>query len=78
MQTRLYDVLENLIKAKYSRQRLALLEEVNLQLELLRFQFRMAKDFRCLNVQSYGYASRMVNEIGQLLGAWIKTCRRSR
>jgi hypothetical protein len=76
LQTRLYDVLETLIRAKYQRDRLPLLESVNQQLELLRFQFRAAKDLHCLSVQSYGYASRSVNQIGQLVGGWIKSCQR--
>jgi hypothetical protein len=55
LETRLYDVLEALIRARYTSNRLALLDDVNIQLELLRFQFRMAKDQRCLSVDSYGY-----------------------
>jgi len=34
--------------------RLPLLREINLELELLRFQFRLAKDLKCLSVESYG------------------------
>lgn len=73
MQSRLYEVLETLIAAKYRRERLPLLQDANLQLEMLRFQFRIAKDLRCLSVESYGYAARTMNEIGRLLGGWIKT-----
>lgn len=78
LQIRAQEVLESLITAKYRRDRLELLEQVNLQLELLRFQFRAAKDLKCLSPSSYGYASRTVNEVGQLVGAWIKTCRSAR
>jgi len=38
-------------------------------LETLRFQMRLAKDLRCLKVQSYGFAARAVDEIGKLVGA---------
>jgi hypothetical protein len=38
-----YDLRETLIGAKYSRQRQPLLEKVNLILEILRFQMRLAK-----------------------------------
>ncbi len=37
----LYDVLETLIRAKYSREVKPLLQDVNLRLEVLRFQFRL-------------------------------------
>ena len=38
----LYDLLETLIEAKYSRGRLPLLQRANLRLEILRFQMRVA------------------------------------
>jgi hypothetical protein len=50
----LYDLLETLIRAKYTRQRQPLLEQANLTLEILRFQMRFAKDLQCLKVESYG------------------------
>jgi hypothetical protein len=49
----LYDLLELLIRAKYTRQRQAFLEQANLTLEILRFQMRLAKDLQCLKVESY-------------------------
>ena len=72
LETQLYEVLESLIRARYTRERLTMLTDINIQLELLRFQFRLAKDLRCIGVESYGYATREVNEIGKLLGGWIK------
>ena len=48
----LYDLLETLIRARYTRQRQALLEQANLTLEVLRFQMRLAKDLQCLKVKS--------------------------
>src|SRR5271157_5634940 len=40
----LYGLLETLIAAKYAKNRQRLLEEANLNLEILRFQVRLAKD----------------------------------
>src|SRR5271169_3183180 len=68
----LYDLLETLLKAKYTRLRQALLEQANLILEVLRFQVRLAKDLKCLNVSSYGFAARAIDEIGRLVGGWMK------
>ena len=64
----LYDLLEMLIQAKYSRDRKSLLDEANLKLEILRFQMRLAKDLQCLQAKSYGFASKQINEIGKLAG----------
>src|SRR6516164_52131 len=39
----LYDLLETLIRAKYTKQRQDLLEQANLTLEILRFQMRLVQ-----------------------------------
>src|SRR5258707_15660111 len=63
----LYDLLETLIQAKYTKDRRHLLEQANLTLEILRFQMRLAKDLQCLKVQSYGFAAKAIDEIGRLV-----------
>jgi 23S rRNA-intervening sequence protein len=69
----LYDLLETLVKARYTRQRQALLEQANLTLEVLRFQMRLAKDVQCLKVNSYGFAAKAIDEIGRLVGGWLRS-----
>src|SRR5215469_16288867 len=64
----LYNLLETLIQAKYNKARQRLLEQANLTLELLRFQMRLARDLQCLKVNSYGFASRAIDEIGRMVG----------
>jgi hypothetical protein len=48
------------------------LETANLQLEVLRFQIRLAKDLQCLRLNSYEFASRAVDEIGRMVGGWAR------
>ena len=43
----LYDMLETLTEAKFTRNRQKLLESANLKLEVLRFQMRRAKHLQC-------------------------------
>jgi hypothetical protein len=69
----LYDLLETLIKARYTRQRQPLLEQANLTLEILRFQMRLAKDLECLKTNSYAFAAQAIDEIGKLVGGWLKS-----
>src|SRR6516162_7719946 len=69
----LYDLLEILIRAKYTKHRQELLEQGNLTLEFLRFQMRLAKDLQCLKVESYGFATKAIDEIGKLVGGWLKS-----
>ena len=57
----LYNLLETLIAAKYTKNRQRLLEDANLSLEVLRFQMRLAKDLQCLKVESYAFAAKSIS-----------------
>ncbi len=72
LETKLSDILDLLLRAKYTKDRLPILQQTNVELELLRFQFRTVKDVHCLSLDSFGSAARFVNEIGVLVGGWIK------
>ena len=69
----LHDLLEALIRAKYTKQRQRLLEDANLALEVLRCQMRLAKDLQCLKVESYAFAAKAIDEIGRLVGGWLRS-----
>ena len=69
----LYDLLETLLQAKYTRNRQSFLERANLTLEILRFQVRLAKDLQCLKTNSYAFAAKAIDEIGKLIGGWLKS-----
>ncbi|MBI1918067.1 MAG: diversity-generating retroelement protein Avd [Planctomycetes bacterium] len=68
----LYDLLETLIQAKYTRQRQELLAQANRRLETLRFQMRLSKDLQCIKIASYSFAATALDEIGKLVGGWLK------
>lgn len=74
----LYDVLESLVEAKYTRNCRDLLDAVNRQLEKLRFLLRLAKDLKCLEVTSYGFGAKCLDEIGRLVGGWLRSAEASR
>jgi hypothetical protein len=69
----LYGLLETLIAAKHTRNRQRLLEDANLNVEILRFPMRLAKDLQCLKVESYGFAARSIDEIGRMVGGWLRS-----
>jgi len=73
LERNLYELLETLIKAKYSKPRAYLLEQANLTIEVLRFQLRLAKDLNCLKIASYEFAIKELIEIGKLIGSWLKS-----
>lgn len=68
------DVLEDLIEATYSRARQPILQRANLRLEKLRFLVRLAKDLRHLDLRRYEHAAEEINEVGRLVGGWLKAC----
>ena len=69
---RLYDVLEDLIKAKYrSCNKLDLLEQANVGLEIVRFYQRLILSDNLWDRKRYQFASKSVNEVGILLGKWV-------
>ena len=66
------DTLEGLIEATYTRNRQPILNRVNLRLEKMRYLFRLAMDLRYLDKRRYEHAARSLNEIGRLVGGWMK------
>ncbi|NJR70495.1 MAG: diversity-generating retroelement protein Avd [Synechococcales cyanobacterium CRU_2_2] len=70
--TGLYDLLEGLILARYSPDKLHQLKALNGRLDLLRHQTRLLLDFELVSVQRYQYASQLLKGIGQDLGGWMR------
>ena len=68
----LYNLLEGLILARYSHQKLEQLEQLNIQLDLLRHQTRLLLDFDLINTERYEHVSKLLDEIGVELGGWIR------
>jgi 23S rRNA-intervening sequence protein len=66
------DILEALIEATYTRDRLAHLRRANLGIEKLRFLFRLAADLRLIDRRRYEHAARTLDETGRLVGGWMK------
>ena len=68
------DIVEDLVEARYSRSRdkPQLLKRVNLRLEQLRILLRLCHRQKYLPHQGYEHAMRSINEVGRMLGGWIK------
>ena len=78
IERRVQTLLGQLIRAKYAGTdaRAALLREVNAELEVLRFQVRLAKDLKALPVKSQGHAAVLVEGVGAQVGGWLKSLKR--
>jgi four helix bundle protein len=67
-----FEVLKNLIEAYYSKEKIGILRKANLNLEILRFFIRLAKDLALLSNKQYEFSATSLVEIGQQIGGWIK------
>jgi hypothetical protein len=79
MESRLQTILAALVRARYcgkSEEKAGLLGSVNVELEVLRFQLRLAKDLSALPLHSHGHALKMAAEVGTQVGGWLKSLRR--
>lgn len=72
-----YDFLEHITEANNQRgvDRLRLLAVASGELDKVRLYLRLAHAWRWLNDGQYAHCSRMVAEIGRMLGGWQKTTR---
>lgn len=77
MTTALYELLEELITARYAKQKMAILDSCNLRLEKLRYQTRLLMDLKLTDGGKFQHASKLINEIGVNLGNWIKQQRQN-
>lgn len=69
-------VLGQLIRAKYASgadAKGAYLSAVNVELEVLRFQVRLAVDLKALPVKSHGHAADLMHRVGGQVGGWFKS-----
>lgn len=79
IEQRLYDVMEGLIRARYASGRIRSQElaSVNLNLEVLRFLTRLADELAMLPHRSHEYAVREMDEVGRMVGGWLKQIQRA-
>ena len=69
----LYDLLEELIQARYAKSdKLTRLKALNTQLDILRYQTRLLYDFQLISDKRYKYINQQLNGIGIELGGWIR------
>ncbi len=68
------DFQETLMKAGISKkERNRFLDEADVQLAILRQNLRLCKDLELLKLNQYEHVSRILAEIGRLLGGWKKS-----
>ncbi len=69
------DILENLIEARYTKNRTEILRKTNILLEKLRYLVRIAMDLKLISIKRYEHIAKLLNQIGVQLGGWLKSAR---
>lgn len=75
IESRLYSILDGLLRAKYGgkEEKRGELHAASLDLEFLRILVRLADELQLLPHSSYEYAVRELCEIGKMLGGWLRS-----
>ena len=66
------DIVEDLIDARYTRNKVSTLRRANMTLEKMRVLLRICFELRYLSKKSYAHASFCINEVGKMLGGWMR------
>lgn len=66
------DVVEDLVEARYMRDKREVLHRANLRLEKMRVLLRIANKLRFLDYKRYEYSMKQINEVGKMLGGWLR------
>jgi len=72
IESKLICILELLLQSNYSKIKIDFLKKANLELEILRYLIRLSYDLQFINLKRYEFISQCINEIGRLIGGWIK------
>ncbi len=67
---------EQLVAAAYADKALPDLRQADVSLATLRIYLRLCRDLKLLQFNQYEHVTRMVNEIGRLLGGWIRSIKK--
>lgn len=59
-------------RADEKREAAYYLRRADVELTLLRYKIRLSRDLQVLNFQGYEHAGRLIDEVGRLLGGWMK------
>ena len=69
------DIIESLIEAGYvsKANKVVILERASLKLNLLRFFIRLMKEVKAIDSKKYIVLQTIIDEIGRMLGGWIRS-----
>lgn len=72
------ELLVLLVESAYSSEKTRGLEAASQKTNGLRYLLRLSKDLRLVSLDSYGFASERLEEIGRMVGGWQRSLRARR
>jgi four helix bundle protein len=73
IENQMLEIGKMIVHANKLRQKKGKLHEIDIELEKLRLLIRIAKDMKLMTISKYGHHCERLDEIGKLLGGWLKT-----
>src|SRR5690554_5453584 len=70
------DIMELIITANLRYHKKTTLNELDIKMHLLRYQIRLAMQRKYLTVHRYEVMSRLIDEVGRMIGGWVKWARK--
>ena len=67
----LYHLMEELVRARYARAKLPILEPLKAQIVVIQLQIRLLHQFQLIELARYEHASRLITEIGKQHSGWL-------
>jgi four helix bundle protein len=67
------ELLEGIIEANSQKDKTFYLKNLSIKLDKLRILIRLSKDFKFISIRQYKFVSETINEVGKMLGGWIKS-----
>lgn len=71
------EILEILLTIPLSQNKLTLLNQISVKLDLIKVLLRLAKDTQCLKDKNYLELQATLQEIGKMLGGWIRAAKQN-
>ena len=73
LETGLLEVLESLVEAAYTRNKMIPLERANLRLEMVRHLWRLSHELKVRPTRQYEHGAKLIDELGRQIGGWLRS-----
>lgn len=70
------DILEMMVQATFTTEKRALLDTINLRLEVLRVLWRVVQERSWISLRQLHFAQEKLDETGRMIGGWRKQIER--